>query len=153
MSLPFSGTCNVGGYDILPSEINLITALGSGGSDVSDTFKIQGGTLYVCAVLASGQTTISAKTDSSTPIANPASGGDATSITLVGAGAKGFIRLDSSSSNIYAAIKNVDANWSSSLSALDIFVLYEKSASRDFFWYSTDNMENGGAVVVSSLPR
>lgn len=153
MSLPFSGTGNVGGFDILPSEINLVTALASAGSDVSDTFNIAGGTLYVCAVLASGQTTIAAKTDSSTPIANPASGGDTTSITLVGAGAKGFIRLDSSSSNVYAAIKNTDANWSSSLSALDIFVLYQKPADKDFFWFSPDSMENGGSVVVSTLPR
>ncbi len=153
MSLPFSGSCNIGGYSLLPSEINLITALGSAGSDVSDTFKINGGTLYVCAVLASGQTTIAAKTDSSTPITNPASGGDTTSITLVGAGAKGFIRLNSSSSNVYAAIKNTDANWSSALSALDVFVLYETPADKDFLWYSPDSMENGGAVVVSTLPR
>lgn len=153
MSLPFSGTADIGGYSILPSEVNLITALGSGGSDVSDTFKIQGCSVYMIAVLASGQTTLSMKTDSATPIANPASGGDAVSITLAGAGAKGFIRLDSTETNIYAAVKNVDANWSHALSSLDIFVLNQKPAARNFFWYSTDNEENGGAVVVSSLPR
>lgn len=150
MSLPFSGTCDVGGYSILPSEINFITALGSGGSDVSDTFKVQGGSLYVVAQLASGQATLSAKLATSTPITDPASGG--TSVTLVGTG-KSFIKLDADTSNIYAALKLVDANWSSALGSLDIFVLYQKPASKTFFWYSPDNMENGGGNVVSSLPR
>lgn len=150
MSLPFSGTADIGGYSILPSEINFVTALASSGSDVSDTFNVQGGSLYVVAQMASGQATLSAKLSTTTPIADPASGG--TSVTLINT-SKSFIKLDADTSNIYAALKLVDANWSSALGSLDIFVLYQKSASRDFFWYSTDNDENGGGNVVSSLPR
>lgn len=150
MSLPFSGTADIGGYSILPSEINFVTALASGGSDVSDTFKVQGGSLYVVAQMASGQATLSAKLSTTTPIDDPASGG--TSVTLINT-SKSFIKLDADTSNIYAALKLVDANWSSALGSLDIFVLYQKSASRNFFWYSTDNDENGGGNVVSSLPR
>lgn len=150
MSLPFSDSCNVGGYDILPSEISLVTALASAGSSTSSTFKVQGGSLYVIAVLASGQTTLKAKLGASDPVDM---GSGTTDITLVGAGAKGFIRLDSSETNIYGRVSNNDANWSSALSQLDIFVLSEKPADKDFYWYSPDSMENGGAVVVSSLPR
>lgn len=150
MSLPFSGTCNVGGYSILPSEINFVTALASGGSDVSDTFKVQGGSLYVVAQMASGQATLSAKLSTTTPITDPASGG--TSVTLINT-SKSFIKLDGSTTDIYGAVKLVDANWSSALGSLDIFVLYQKPAANSFFWYSPDNMENGGGTVVSSLPR
>ncbi len=153
MSLPFSGSANIGGFSILPSEVSLVTALGSAGVSTSSTFKIDNSSVYFVAVLASGQVTMAAKTDSATPISNPASGGDTTSVTLVGAGTKGFIRLDSTSSNVYSAVRLTDANWSSALSSLDILVLTQRPAANDFYWFTTDSMENGGAVVVSTLPR
>lgn len=149
MTLPFlSG--NLGGYNIAPSQINLITALGSGGSDVSDTFKVQGGSLYVIAQAASGQAVISAKVDSVTPITDPASGG--TSVTVINT-SKSFIKLDGSTTNLYGAIKIVDSNWSSALSVCDIFVLYETPTNKNFLWYSPDSVANVGNPINSSLPR
>lgn len=150
MSLPFSSSCNIGGDSILPSEISLVTALGSGGSSTSTTFKVNGSSLFVLGVLASGQTTLKAKLGASDPVDM---GSGTTDITLVGAGSKNFIRLDSSSTNVFGRVSNTDANWSSALSQLDIFVLSQKPADKDFYWFTTDSMENGGAVVVSSLPR
>lgn len=149
----FATGCNTGGPSVLPSEINLITALGSGGSSVSDTFSVANSSLVVLAVLASGQCTISAKTSASDPITDPASGGNATSVTLVGAGSKSFIRVDSSSTLVYGAVKIVDSNWSSALSTLDILVLSQAPATQKFMWYNVDSMENGGAPLVSTLPR
>ena len=142
MSLPFSGPNNVGGFKILPSEINLVTALGSGGADNSDTFNVLGGSVYLAMALASGQCTVTLKVDAVTPV-NPASGG--TSVTLVGGSAVGLIQLDSSASNIYGAVRIVDANWSSAFSKFDLMVLRE--FPRKFGWFNTDSAENGGGLV------
>ena len=149
MSLPFSGSGNVGGFNIAPSEISLITAPGSGGSSTSSTFNVgASGTLYVVGVLASGQTVLSAKLSATTPIADPASGG--TSVTLAGAGARGVIRLASDGTTVYGAVKNVDANWSHAYTTLDIMVLFGRKVGKKFFWFSPDSMENGG--MLNSLP-
>ena len=149
MSLPFSGSGNVGGFNIAPAEISLVTALGSAGTSTSSTFLVgASGTLYVVGVLASGQTVLSAKLSATTPIADPASSG--TSVTLAGAGARGVIRLASDGSTIYGAVKNVDSNWSSAFTYLDIMVLFGRKVGRQFFWFSPDSMENGGAI--NSLP-
>ncbi len=150
MALPFSDSLNVGDYKIKPSDINLITALGSGGSDVSDTFKVNGGSLYVVLQGASGQCVVSAKVDSTTPITDPASGG--TSVTIINT-SKSFIKLDSSESNVYSAIKIQDSNWSSALAICDIFLMYQMPSTKNFLWYSPDSMENGGGLVDSTLPQ
>lgn len=152
MALPFSDSSNLGGFRVKPSDIHLITALGSAGSDVSDTFKINNSSVYLVVQGASGQCVVSMKTDSATPISDPASGGDATSVTIINT-SKSFIKLDSSSTNVYAAIKIVDSNWSSALAVCDVFVVNSPPSGDDFYWFSTDSMVNGGTVVNSTLPQ
>lgn len=148
MSLPFSGSGNVGGFNIAPSEISLVTALGSAGSSTSSTFNVgASGTLYVVGVLASGQTQLKAKLSATTPVDM---GSGTTSATLVGAGSVGVIRLASDGTTVYGRVSNTDSNWSSAFTTLDIMVLFGRPASRNFFWFSPDSMENGG--MLNSLP-
>ncbi len=152
MSLPKSGPQNFTSYKILASEISLATSLASGTNSVSSTFDVQGASLYVMAQLASGQMTVSIKTDSVTPITNPASGGNAVSVTLTPANNKNFLKLNSSDTLIYGAVKLTDVTWSSGLESLDILVAVEHS-NEGFGWFNTDASCNNGTRVDSTANR
>jgi hypothetical protein len=147
--LPLQGPANLAGFKVLNiTDLGLATSLASGGSSNGASFFVgQPASVYMLATVASGQQVLRAKTGSTSTI-DLTSG--ATTQTVVGAGDKGYVKVDTdATSNAYAKVGLLDSNWSSALSSIDVFVLVGPNVNTQA--YSIHNPLQFGTAVDSAV--